>query len=280
MRNQKYNQMDINEQDIEYYLENEKEEKKKGIGKFAKFLITVLILALVGQIGYFGYTNRNLFFKSKVQPVKVEVTPKEKITLTAYEQKTDANVKAIPTFVGEKSEAVAVANDFAAKYLTMSNLKTQVDFLGEEYVYPNDQVKKDFREYALTNYYYYFSDIQKNGGQLALPEVESSKIVTIDEINYIHENVEKVPGYAYSITNDRVKDDGFMKKKFKGYSIELSVSYVLNTKTQTWIKNAPTTMQMIVLFDADSGKWFMSEFQTNTGSDTNNNVPITNPKGL
>lgn len=281
MRRHDADAFEINEQDFEKYIENEKSKKKSAWGGFAKFLVVLLVLGFVGQSSYFAYTNRNLLFRSKVAPQTTVVTPKEQIVLTAYEQKTSASVKAFPTFVGSKSEALAVAQDFATKYLTMSNLKSQVDFLGSEYIYPNEITINNFKEYALTNYYYYFPDMLKTFGQTGLPEVASTEVLTTTEVSYIHKNVQKVPGYAYALANDLQQDTGFMEKKFKGYDISVAVGYPQAQQSLSWMQNAPTQMEMVILFDADSGKWFVSEFQTTRGSTSGSDgITVTNPSNI
>lgn len=270
--------IDITEEDIEIYKNNQKQKRKGSI--VVKLLIFTLIIGLFGQIGYFVYTNRALLFKAKLPQPTVVVTPKEELKLTAYEQKTEASVKAFPTFVGKKEEAVAVAHDFTAKYFTMSNLKSQLDFLGNEYIYPNNDVKENFKEYTLTNYYYYFPDMQNTFGQEGLPEIEATKLVDIQETSYVHEAAEKVQGYGYSLLNGIEKDSGFMKKKFKGYNIELTFSYLATQKTLSWAKTAPDTINMSVLFDADSGKWFIAEFQTSSSIKKTSDVTIVNPNQI
>lgn len=280
MAREKYRDLEITEQEMMEFMKLEKKKKKK-LSIFTKLLLFLLSAGLIGQTAYFVYMNQNLLFKTKTPQVVVEVTPKEKITLTEYEKKTETGVKAIPTFVGDKAEATAVAHDFASKYLTMSNLKANVDFLGSEYIYQDEIVQKNFREYALTNYYYYFTDIQKSLGQEGLPEIESTKVLSVEEVGYVHANVTKDSGYVYSVTNAMQSNSNFMKKKFKGYTIDLNLTFVSTTQTKSWSKNAPDTMRMVVLFDADTGKWFIGEFRTfSSKTNVNNNVPITNPSRI
>ncbi|MGL4662860.1 MAG: hypothetical protein ACRCV7_04195 [Culicoidibacterales bacterium] len=272
MVRQRRSNIDISEQDFAMYMENEHKKPKKHI--FIKMLLVILVLGLLGQVGYFLYTNKNLILKPKPIQAPVVVTPKEQLVLTPYETKTSDAVKAFPTFVGSKEEAVAVSDDFAAKYLTMSNLKTQLDFLGTEYLYPSEGVKQNFKEYALTNYYYYFPDLQKKFGKEGLPEIENTKTILVETISYTHNTIQKVPGYNFALSNELEKDPNFMKKKFKGYSIEMNIEYLASQRTMPWMKNAPDTMKIVLLFDADSGKWFVSEFQTSLSTKKANDTII------
>lgn len=272
MVRQRRNNIDISEQDFAIYMENEQKKPKKHI--FIKMLLAILVLGLLGQVGYFLYMNKNLILKPKPTQAPIVVTPKEQITLTPYEIKTSEAVKAFPTFVGSKEEAIAVSDDFAAKYLTMSNLKTQLDYLGTEYLYPSESVKQNFKEYALTNYYYYFPDLQKKFGKEGLPEIENTKTTLVEAISYTHNTIQKVPGYNFALSNELEKDQNFMKKKFKGYSIEMNIEYLASQRTLSWVKNAPDTMSVVLLFDADSGKWFVSEFQTSLSTKKANDTII------
>lgn len=249
-----------------YRGKRKKKKKHPWLGVVTKIFIFLLAVTLIGQSAFYVYQNKSyiqsLLFRDKSTPKVEQVTPKEEIKLTSFEKQTELAVKELTPFSGKEAEASAIAQDFTAKYLTMSNLKTQLDFLGSEYLYSDSTVEKNFREYALTNYYYYFPDLQKKYGQDGMPEIKSTKLVRTERITYTHSRAEKVPGYAYALANDLQKNESFMGKTFRGYQIQLSFTYVGDDKPSEWIKKAPNTMDIILLFDTSTSKWFISEFQT------------------
>lgn len=286
MRKRKHtDEVVIEEENFEIEHPGKKRKRKKSwLGKLTVVLIFGLIIGFIAQSSYFVYANRDLkglIFKEKVTPKVEEVTPKEEIVLTAYEKQTSEAVKSMSQFVGDKSEAVAIATDFTAKYFTMSNLKTQLDFLGSEYLYNDSTIEKNFREYSLTNYYYYFPDLKNHFGQEGLPEVSSVEIDTVEKINYTHSKAEKVQGYAYSAANNLQSNQEFMNKVFKGYKMQISFTYKGKEKPLSWMKTAPNTLDITVLFDNLSSKWFVSEFQTSLKQkNTNGTTTITYPNRI
>lgn len=240
--------------------------KKTGRGKwfFGIFLCTLLALALVAQTGYFVYSNYSLLSRQKPKaPIEV-ATPKEQITLTAYQNQTESAVKAFSTFTGDKKEAVAVATDFSAKYLTMSNLKTQLDFLGTEYIYDNASVIQGFRDYSLTNYYYHFPELKEKYGTSekttvpSMPEISNVLLSTVEKETYVHSQAEKDEGYRFAQGNELEQNKTFMNEKFEGYRINLDLTYA--GKNLPWMKTAPKKIEVVVLFNAKSKKWFVAEF--------------------
>lgn len=251
--------IDVNEMT----LANNKKENKVA-WYIGVFLCCVLIIGLVVQTGYFVYSNFSLLSRQKPQQNIEVATPKEQITLTAYQKKTDAAVKSFSAFTGEKKEAIAVATDFSAKYLTMSNLKTPLDFLGGEYIYANPSVEKGFRDYSLTNYYYHFPEMKakygndENKGTSSMPEIVDVTLSTIDKEKYVHSNVQKDEGYRFAQGNELEKNKTFMNEKFEGYRIDLELTYA--GKNLAWMKSAPKKIEVVVLFDENTKKWFVAEF--------------------
>lgn len=252
--------------DINVNNETLRNSKKQGRGKwfFGIFVCVLLVIGLIAQTGYFVYSNYSLLSRQKPKPTVEVVTPKEQITLTAYEKQTDAAVKAFSTFTGDKKEAVAVATDFSAKYLTMSNLKTQLDFLGSEYIYDNASVVQGFRDYSLTNYYYHFPELKEKYGNSektttsSMPEILDATLSTIEKETYVHSEVDKDVGYRFAQGNDLEKNKTFMSEKFEGYRIDLDLTYA--GKNLPWMKTAPKKIEVVVLFNAKSKKWFVAEF--------------------
>lgn len=240
--------------------------KKTGRGKwiFGIFLCTLLALALIAQTGYFVYSNYSLLSRQKPKQTVEVATPKEQITLTAYQKQTEAAVKAFPTFTGDKKEAVAVATDFSAKYLTMSNLKTQLDFLGSEYIYDNASVVQGFRDYSLTNYYYHFPELKEKYGSSektavsSMPEISNVVMSDIEKETYVHSETQRDEAYRFAQGNELEQNKAFMNEKFEGYRIDLDLTYA--GKNLPWMKTAPKKIEVVVLFNAKSKKWFVAEF--------------------
>lgn len=279
----KRRQRKMTDTDLDFQIEDfvAEPKEKRGFGIFVKIVIFLLIVGLIGQVGYLAFTYRNQIFRStSTTPVQVE-TPKEKITLTPAEVKSEAAVKAVPTFTGNEEEAQVIVTDFATKYLTMSNLPTQLDYLGREHLYADTDVERTFKEYSLTNYYYYFPDMLAKYGKENMPEITAVEVLTSEEVSYTHSAVEKVEGYRFALSNTLEKNEEFMKKKFDGYHLTLDLTYKSTPKTSSWMKNAPAEMDITVLYDTVKRKWFISEFHlTGSQSDEVSETTVVDPKKI